>query len=137
MSVLTLELNTSVRADLDRLQGAWTTLAGLREARLLIAGNRFTFEFVGADIYMGTFEVSAGQMNMHIDEGPAEYAGQLALCIYQLDGGILRWCPSRPGSNRRLNSFPSVDDHRYLSLVFRQARRFSRARHNNEVAGSA
>jgi hypothetical protein len=129
MSVLTVEANGTTRSDLDHLQGVWTTVAGLREARLLIAGNRFTFEFVDGEVFMGRFDLGSGHMDMHIDEGPPDFAGQLALCIYHLDGGILRWCPSRPGSNRRLNSFPSVDDHRYLSLVFRQARRAARSRH--------
>jgi hypothetical protein len=72
---------------------------------------------------MGSFTLAPGQMDLKIEAGPPEYVGQLAMCIYQVEGGILRWCPSRPGSTRRLNSFPGVDDHRYLSLVFQHVRR--------------
>ena len=58
------------RADLDHLQGVWTSVAGPCEARFLIAGTRYAFEFVGGDVYIGTFEIAPGQMDMSIDEGP-------------------------------------------------------------------
>jgi uncharacterized protein (TIGR03067 family) len=102
------------------------SVAGPKEARLLIAGNRFTFEFIGGDLYMGTFKLAPGQMDMVIEEGPREYAGRNSLCIYHLEGGVLRWCPSRPGSSRRPESFPDVHDPRYLSLVFQRVRRAQR-----------
>jgi len=102
------------------------TVAGPREARFLVAGNRFTFEFVGGEIYMGTFDLAGGQMDMHIDAGPADHVGHCSHCIYHLDGGVLRWCPGRPGSERRPKAFPDVDDPRYLSLVFRRAVRASK-----------
>jgi uncharacterized protein (TIGR03067 family) len=102
------------------------TVAGPKEARLLIAGNRFTFEFIGSDLYMGTFKLSPGQMDMVIEEGPRDHVGRNSLCIYHLEGGVLRWCPSRPGSSRRPDSFPDVDDPRYLSLVFQRVRRANR-----------
>jgi uncharacterized protein (TIGR03067 family) len=102
------------------------SVAGPKEARLLIAGNRFTFEFIGGDLYMGTFKLSSGQMDMVIEEGPREHIGRNSLCIYHLEGGVLRWCPSRPGSSRRPDSFPDVHDQRYLSLVFQRVRRANR-----------
>jgi hypothetical protein len=115
------------RTDLALLQGAWTTIAGPTEARLLVAGNRFAFEFVGGDIYFGTFTLTpgsgVGQMNMHIEDGPDHHRDHDAACIYNVEGDILRWCPGRPGSGRRPGAFPSVDDRRYLSLVFRHTRR--------------
>ena len=114
---------TARRSDLDALQGAWESVAGPRPARLLVAGRHFTFEFVGGDIYMGTFDLAPGQMDMHIEEGPAEHAGRLSRCLYQLDGGVLRWCPGRPGSGQRPTAFPDVDDARQLSLVFRRVHR--------------
>jgi hypothetical protein len=83
-------------------------------------------EFVGGDIYMGTFEITPGQMDMHIEEGPPEHAGRFSMCIYQLEGGVLRWCPGRPGSDKRPSAFPDVDDQRYLSLVFRRDARPAR-----------
>ncbi|HJZ60196.1 MAG TPA: hypothetical protein VKE74_34960, partial [Gemmataceae bacterium] len=102
------------RFDLEQLQGAWTSVAGPCEARLLVAGSRFTFEFVGGDIYMGILELAPGpgpqHMDMRIEEGPPGDRGQVALCIYQVEGGVLRWCPFKPGSGRRLAAFPSVDD---------------------------
>jgi hypothetical protein len=112
-----------LRSDLDAIQGAWESVAGPRRARLLIAGRRFTFEFVGGDIYMGTFDLAPGQMDMHIEAGPGEHSGCSSQCLYQLDGGVLRWCPGRPGSGKRPSCFPDVDDARQLSLVFRRAGR--------------
>ena len=112
----------STRSDLELIQGVWVSVAGPREARLLIAGRRFAFEFVGGELYMGTFDLSAGQMDLHIEEGP-EHTGCCTRCIYQLDGGVLRWCPGRPGSEKRPSRFPDVDDPKYLSLVFRRAAR--------------
>lgn len=123
MAVLAPVAESSLRSDLELLQGVWESVAGPREARLLIAGHRFTFEFVGGDLYMGTFDLTANQMDMHIEEGPPEHAGRFSRCIYQVEGGVLRWCPGRPGSDKRPSVFPDVDDPRYLSLVFRRASR--------------
>ena len=122
MPVLAPAAEPSLRSDLEAIQGVWVSVAGPREARLLIAGRRFAFEFVGGDLYMGTFDLSPGQMDLHIEEGP-EHAGCCTRCIYQLDGGVLRWCPGRPGSDKRPSRFPDVDDPKYLSLVFRRAAR--------------
>jgi hypothetical protein len=118
---------STVRSDLDQLQGVWTSVAGRREARFLIAGHRFAFEFVGGDIYIGTFDLGAGgRMDMHVQEGPEEYRGQVAPCIYHIEGGVLRWCPGRIGSGLQPTSFPSVDDDRHISLVFRHIPRRSK-----------
>ncbi|MFO0851149.1 MAG: hypothetical protein U0871_21725 [Gemmataceae bacterium] len=122
MPALAAAAGPSARTDHDHLQGAWVSVAGPREARLLVAGRRFTIE-LGGDIYMGTFDLTPGGMVMHIDAGPAKYVGAAAHCLYQLDSGVLRWCPGRPGSGRPPAAFPDVDDPRYLSLVFRRAAR--------------
>ena len=111
------------RADLEAIQGVWESVAGPREARFLVAGNRFTFEFVGGDVYMGTFDLGPNQIDMHIEAGPAKHVGSLSRCLYKLEGGVLRWCPGRPGSDRRPSAFPDVADSRYLSLVFKRAAR--------------
>jgi uncharacterized protein (TIGR03067 family) len=112
--------------DLDLLQGSWATVAGPKEARLLVAGDRFAFEFANGDIYIGTFTLDPHadpkRMDMRIEEGPVSHKGCLALCIYEFDGDLLRWCPAKPGDWRRLSCFPSVDDGRFLSLVFAPAR---------------
>jgi hypothetical protein len=62
-------------------------------------------------------------MDMHVQEGPEEHKGQVAPCIYHIDGGVLRWCPGRIGSGRQPTTFPSVDDDRYICLVFRRVPR--------------
>lgn len=126
MSLLAPPAATVARTDLELMQGVWTSVAGPREARFLVAGNRFAFEFVGGDVYMGTIEVADGKMDMHIEEGPPEHIGRFTRCIYHLEGGVLRWCPGRPGSDRRPSAFPDVDDPRYLSFVFRRAPRAAR-----------
>lgn len=123
MAVIAAASGSETRSDWEKLQGAWVSIAGRRPARLLIAGNRFTFEFLGGEIYMGTFEVAGGQMDMHIETGPAHHVGCCSHCIYRLEGGVLRWCPGQPGSPQRPSSFPDIDDPRYLSLVFRRDKR--------------
>jgi hypothetical protein len=117
---------STVNSALDQLQGVWESVAGPRQARLLIAAHRFTIEFIGGDVYMGAFDLVAGQMDMHIEAGPAEHIDRVAQCIYQIEGGVLRWCPGRPGSNRRPTRFPAVDDPPHVSLVFRRAGRPTR-----------
>ena len=114
------------RTDLEHLQGAWVSVAGRREAELLIAGNLFAFKFLDGKIYMGTLDIDAGEqpkeMVLRIDEGPVKHKGKFALCIYELDGDTLRWCPTEPGSDERLTAFPGLDDGRYLCLVFQRQR---------------
>ena len=116
--------SAAIRADLELLQGSWATIAGPKEARLLIAGHRYAFEFVGGEVYEGTIRLDANacpaRMDMRIEEGPGAHKGQLAMCIYHVDGDVLRWCPTVPGAGYRLTRFPSVDDDHYYSLVFRR-----------------
>jgi uncharacterized protein (TIGR03067 family) len=113
-------------ADLDELQGAWITAAGRRHATLLVAGTRYAVEFHDGDIYIGTFTLDPHdeprRMDMRIDEGPPRHRGRTAYCIYKFEGPALHWCPSPPGSPNRLYKFPTADDARYLSLVFRPVR---------------
>jgi len=116
----------SVRPDLELIQGAWRAVEGRRGARMLIAGSHFTFEFVGGDVYMGTFRLNADadprHMDMRIDMGPAAHKGRVAHCIYHVDGDTLRWCPAVPGAGYRLTRFPSVDDDHYYCLIFHRDR---------------
>lgn len=116
----------TTRTDLQLIQGVWVTVAGSREARLLIAGHRFTFEFVSGDLYMGTFDLAYGRMDMHIEAGPAEHIGLWSRCIYQFEDGVLRWSPGRPGSDRRPTRFDDGDDSKHLSFVFQRNSRKSR-----------
>jgi hypothetical protein len=126
MPVLARAPESQVQSDLDLLQGSWTSVAGPCDARLLVCGNRYTFEFLGGDIYMGILDIGPEGMDMRIEAGPRDQEGKVAHCLFRLEGGVLRWCPGRPGSGRRPTSFPLVDDPRYLSFVFRQMRRTSR-----------
>src|SRR5438094_4388738 len=86
------------RADLEMLQGAWLSVSGRHQAELLIAGNLFAVKFLNGKIYMGTLDLDAGErpkeMLMRIDEGPIRHKGKFALCIYELTGDTLRWCPT-------------------------------------------
>ena len=116
--------SAAIRQDFDLLQGAWATIAGPKEARLLIAGHRYAFEFVGGEVYIGTFDLApGGEMDMCIQEGPEDHRGQVAPCLYHVEGNGLKWGPGRIGSGRRLSAFPSVDDHKYLCLMFRRVPR--------------
>ena len=109
-------------ADLAALQGAWFSVSGKREAELLISGHHFAFRFADGDIYMGAFDLdpttSPKLMLMRIDEGPARYKGKTAMCIFEQDGHVLRWCATNPGRDERLQAFPAEDHADYLCLVF-------------------
>ena len=119
------EAEAELHADLQRLQGTWITVVGRREAELLVAGRLFTFRFKDGEVYMGAFWLDPTRapraMDMRIDEGPNGHRGKVALCVYELDGAHLRWCPTEPGTTQRLASFPPEDDPKYLSLVFRRS----------------
>ena len=62
-------------------------------------------------------------MDMHVQEGPEDHRGQVAPCIYHIEGGVLRWCPGRIGTGQQPTAFPSVDDERHICLVFRRVPR--------------
>ena len=117
---------TRATADLEELQGAWITAAGRRAATLLGAGTRYAVEFLDGDIYIRTVALDPDddprRMNMRIDEGPTRHRGLTAYCIYRFEGRALHWCPSPPGAAARLYRFPTPDDPRHLSLVFRPVR---------------
>jgi uncharacterized protein (TIGR03067 family) len=116
---------TEARTDLEKLQGAWVSVAGRRAAEMLFAGRHFTFRFMDGDLYMGTFDLGGTDdrprtMIMWIHEGPPRYKGKSALCIYELDGDRLRWCPSEPGTDEQLDDFPPMEDGRHLCMLFRR-----------------
>jgi uncharacterized protein (TIGR03067 family) len=113
--------------DLDLLQGAWISISGRREARLLVAGNRFTIQFRDGDIYMGCIEVDSltqpRGMNLTVEEGPAHHKHQAALGIYELQGDQLLWCTSGPGQKQRPPEFAAEDDPGCLCLMFQRETR--------------
>jgi uncharacterized protein (TIGR03067 family) len=110
--------------DQERLQGAWVSVVGHREAELLIAGDLFAIHFLDGDIYIGTYDLDSAEqprrMDMRIDEGPLAHVGKVALGIYELDDDVLTWCPSKPGSADRLSEFPPSEDPHHLCITFRR-----------------
>jgi uncharacterized protein (TIGR03067 family) len=110
-----------VCSDTEALQGAWISIAGRRQAELLVSGSHFAVHFADGDIYMGSFTLGCDgwpcTMDLQIDEGPHRHKGQLALCIYELDGDLMRWCTASPGQPERPKTF-AEEDPLHLSLVF-------------------
>jgi uncharacterized protein (TIGR03067 family) len=110
--------------DLADLQGDWLTIEGRRAGELFISGQTFTLRFLDRTFYKGTFELHTDQMPramvMHVEDGPPKHKGKTAWCVYELEIGMLRWCPTEPGSDERLTEFPGMEDQRYLSTVFRR-----------------
>src|SRR5262245_10669949 len=125
-------IEKEARLELERLQGAWLTVSGRRQAELLVAGDHFAIKFFDGDIYMGIFDLDPGErpraMDMRIEEGPVKHEGKIALCVYELEGDMLRWCPGEPGSEQRPTVFPPPDDSYRLSLVFRREQPQRRSR---------
>jgi uncharacterized protein (TIGR03067 family) len=112
-------------SDLEALQGAWMAISGRRQATFLISGNLFTVHFADGAIYMGSFTLGVNgrnrTMDVHVEEGPTQHRGQLALCIYELDRDTLRWCTNSPGQETRPAGF--AESHpMHLCLVFRRQR---------------
>jgi uncharacterized protein (TIGR03067 family) len=113
-------------SELEAFQGTWLSVAGRREAELLISGNHFAVRFADGDIYIGVFELNSidipRAMAMHIHEGPTRHKDKTALCIYEFDGHHLHWCAAMPGQSERLAAFPEEDAGQHLYLVFRRQR---------------
>jgi uncharacterized protein (TIGR03067 family) len=112
---------TQFSSDLETLQGVWHSIAGRRQARMFVAGHRFTFVLKDV-VYMGTFvldpDADPRRIDMHVEEGPPELRHQTVPCIYHLEDGVLSWCPAQRGSTERLHAFPSVHDREHLSMKF-------------------
>jgi hypothetical protein len=110
--------------DLANLQGDWLTTEGRRAGELLISDRTYSMRFMDGTVYKGSFELLPDQspavMVMKIEEGPLKHKGKTAWCLYALEMGLLRWCPTEPGSEERLSAFPAIDDYRYLHTVFRR-----------------
>jgi uncharacterized protein (TIGR03067 family) len=116
----------SARQELERLQGAWVSVAGRHEVELLIAGANFAVHFKNGRVYMGTLRLDPSQepraMDMLITEGPERYRWKTALCIYEMEGDLLRWCPGEPGGKERLTAFPQQSHPEHFCTVFRRER---------------
>jgi uncharacterized protein (TIGR03067 family) len=105
----------------EALQGAWLSVAGRREAEMLVSGDHLTVHFADGTIYMGTFTLGAAgrlaTMDVRVEEGPPRHKGLTARCIFELDGDLLRWCTASPGQSERPAAFDEHDP-RHLCLVF-------------------
>jgi uncharacterized protein (TIGR03067 family) len=113
-------------ADLDRLQGAWTTIGGRRQAELLIAGQHLTAHFGDGDIYMGSFTLGTNgpltTLDIRLEEAPARHRGLDVLCICELKGDTLHWCNASPGETERPTDFDDRNPH-LLCLTLRREHR--------------
>jgi len=114
------------KEELAHLQGVWSSIAGQRQAELLIAGSLFAVKFKSGPLYMGTFRLDPHQgpkaMEMLVTAGPERHQWKTALCIYELEGDRLRWCPGEPGRKERLEEFPPEDHLAYYCTLFRRER---------------
>jgi uncharacterized protein (TIGR03067 family) len=112
--------------ELDRLQGAWTTISGRRQAELLVAGQHLTVHFDGGDIYMGSFTLGkCGRLttlDVRLEEAPCRHRGLSVRCICELQGDTLRWCNASPGETTRPTGFDEQNP-RLLCLIFRREHR--------------
>ena len=117
---------TETQLEVERLQGAWVTVAGRRPVQLFIAGRHFTARFLDGELYMGSFHLFVDEepreMVMWIEEGPERHRGRIAHCIYFFENDTLRWCATDPGSNERLTEFPPVTDAHHVCLVLQRER---------------
>ncbi len=107
-----------------QLQGTWVLTQGRWNCQLLFAAHNFAVRFSNGDVYMGVYTVdptqSPGRMDMTVEEGPDQYRGLTALCLYELDGDTLRWCPNEPGGTQRPARFPAEGEGKFPTLVFRR-----------------
>jgi uncharacterized protein (TIGR03067 family) len=114
---------TADPAEIGQIQGLWVSVAGRRPAEFRIQGRRFTVWFADGDLYTGDLDVVIDErprtMLMRIADGPPRHKGKVALCIYELEGDLMRWCPAEPGADDPPADFPAVDDPRHLCTVFR------------------
>lgn len=112
--------------ELDRMQGAWTTVSGRRQAKLLISGQHLTIHFGDGDIYMGSFTLGTNglrtTLDVYVEEGPSRHRGLPVLCICDLKGDTLRWCNASPGEAERPTAFDDHNPH-LLCLIFRREHR--------------
>jgi uncharacterized protein (TIGR03067 family) len=116
--VLILPADPEARLDLERLQGTWVSMEGRRELALVFTGRQFAARFHDGDMYAGCFDLVPDErprtMIMWIHDGPDRHQGLTTMCIYEVQGDELWWCPSQPGADDPPAEFPAVDDNRYL-----------------------
>ncbi len=107
-----------------RLQGSWIVSSGRWKCRMHFAAHHFAVHFQSGDVYLGVYTVdptrTPGAMDMTIEEGPEEFRGLTACCLYELNGDTLRWCANEPGGEERHKAFPAEGQGKYPTLLLRR-----------------
>jgi hypothetical protein len=107
--------------ELEQLQGL---CVDRRPAGFQIGGRRFNVRFRDGELDTGWLDVVIDErprtMLMSIIEGPAKHKGKIAMCIYELEGQKLRWCPAEPGADDPPPDFPAVEGKRFLCTIFQR-----------------
>ena len=102
----------------------WIYLLAAAPVGITFLHYLIALRFPNGDIYLGVYEVDPAAtppaMDMTIDDGPDQYRGMTALCLYELDGDTLRWSPNEPGNPRRHAAFPPEDQGKWPTLRFRR-----------------
>jgi uncharacterized protein (TIGR03067 family) len=103
----------AAKQELQQFQGSWqavsmqfpdgrvATPAELREARLVVTGNAFTFTVMNFTV-VGTFTLDPSRTPKAIDVSLADATtpGEKLLGIYQVQGEMRRSCFAPPGGER-------------------------------------
>ncbi len=107
-----------------KLQGTWVVAAGRWKCQLLFAAHNFALRFPNGDIYLGIYTVdptaTPAAMDMSVEDGPEQYRGQTALCLFELEGNTLRWRPNEPGNPERHAAFNAEGEGKWPTLVLRR-----------------
>ena len=89
--------------------------------------GKFTITFEEKK-FVGTYKTDAKKKPKHLDmtikEGDPKFEGKTALCIYEVDGDMLKWCANEPGKETRPEAFPDAEGERkeHLYLIFKRAK---------------
>jgi uncharacterized protein (TIGR03067 family) len=107
-----------------KLQGTWVVASGRWNCQLHFAGHHFAMRFRNGEVYLGVYTVdptmTPGAMDMTVEDGPDEYRGLTAFCLYDLQGSTLRWCANEPGLPHRHQAFPTEREGKFPTLLFRR-----------------
>jgi uncharacterized protein (TIGR03067 family) len=107
-----------------KLQGTWIVVSGRWTCQMHFAAHHFALRFPNGDVYLGVYTVdptvTPAAMDMTIEDGPDKYRGLTALCLYDLNGDTLRWCPTEPGKTQRRTAFPPEGEAKWPMLVLRR-----------------
>jgi len=125
--LLVLPADPEARMDLEKLQGSWSSVEGRREVEFTFTGRQYTVRFRDGDVYTGMFDLVPDErprtMIMWIHDGPKKHKGLTVMCVYEVVGDDLRWCPSQPGADDPPAEFPHVDDGRFLCTLLRRVKK--------------